>query len=285
MSYKIDTIVFSKDRAAQLDLFLSSFLRNFPIGNVFIIYDYSSEQFQRGYGKLYENMYPYNGIRFYWIKQQHSIKEEFLTTLDGSSGTILNLCTDDCVYFRKPEITEAKIESILDNSTLCFSPRLGLNTIIQDYKTGELQKPLCQDEDIVNYDNDNILHWHWVSRPPLQNYGFACHQDSYICRKEDFLKIANFNWQNMRQLEGTLALERRHTMYYKPRMAALAHSFCVNIPTNNVLAGLYHSDKCYQSLEVMNERYLNNERLSLDKTDFSQILGSHQEVNLQWEKY
>jgi len=87
----------------------------------------------------------------------------------------------------------------------------------------------------------------------------------------------------MRELEGTLALERRHTMYYKPMMSSLQKSFCVNIPANNVLPGLYAGDKCYESLEDMNDKFLSGKRLSLEKSDFSNIIGSHQEVRLVWD--
>jgi len=281
MSSKVDTIVFSKDRAAQLDLFLKSFLQNFPIGRVFIVYTHSNELFHQGYDKLREDTYGSNHI--VWIPQTESIKSELYGVL-GKSNDIINLCTDDCVYFRNPEINAETINHILDERTLCFSPRLGFNTIVQDYKTGQLQKPLNNYDDIsFQYSPNNILHWNWKVKPALENYGFACHQDSYICRKEDFLTIANFNWQNMRELEGTLALERRHTMYYKPMMAALAHSFCVNVPANNVLLGLYAGDKCYESLESMNEKFLNGQRLSLEKSDFNNVIGAHQEVKLVWD--
>lgn len=281
MSSKVDTIVFSKDRAGQLDLFLNSFLTNFPIGRVFIIYAHSNNSFYCGYDKLREMTYGSNHI--VWIPQTESIKSELYGVLDKSND-IINLCTDDCVYFRKTTIDAACINNILDTRTLCFSPRLGLNTIVQDYKTGQLQKQLMSNEEEgYAYHPDNILHWLWTKKPALENYGFACHQDSYICRKEDFLAIANFNWQNMRELEGTLALERRHTMYYKPMMAALEHSFCVNIPANNVLPGLYSGDKCHESLEDMNEKFLNGQRLSLTKSDFSNVIGAHQEILLAWE--
>lgn len=275
-SKHVDTIVFSKDRAAQLDLFLYSFFENFPIGRVTVIYTFSNDKFRDGYETLIQKY----GKKVGFLRENAPLKEVFLKVVNECDD-FLNIVTDDTVYYRSmwEDFDDIDINDILDKDTLCFSPRLGLNTIVQDYKTGQLQKPLTDYYD----DGRSIIHWNWKIKPALENYGFACHQDSYICRKEDFLTIANFNWQNMRELEGTLALERRHTMYYKPMMAAPSLSWCVNVPVNNVLPGLYAGDKCYESLESMNEKFLNGQRLSLEKSDFSNVIGAHQEVKLVWD--
>jgi len=154
MSSKMLTIVFSKDRAAQLDLFLWSFLQNFHVGGLCIIYTYSNEEFKKGYELLYHKYIAFSTIS--WQLQKYSVKEELYTALLRNND-IINLCTDDCVYFRKPFLKIEDIDKILDERTLCFSPRLGLNTIVQDYKTGQLQKPLIQD-DLTSYEPNDILH-------------------------------------------------------------------------------------------------------------------------------
>jgi hypothetical protein len=279
MFYKLDTIVFSKDRAAQLDLFLDSFSKNFAIGKVTVIYTYSSEEFRDGYIKLRKK----HGPKWIdWFNQGHLTTKQALYRVLNDCEDMINLCTDDTVYYRPKvdeDFDEIDLKYILKtDNNLCFSPRLGLNTIVQDYRTGELQSPLTDYIDGHYYN----IYWNWTKLPPLRNYGFACHQDSYICHIDDFLKIAQFDWKTMRELEGGLALERRHTMYYKPMMASPVESWCVNVPANNVLAGLHHGQKCYESLEDMNKKFLDGQHLSLEKSDFSNIVGCHQEVKLEW---
>jgi hypothetical protein len=177
MFYKLDTIVFSKDRAAQLDLFLDSFSKNFAIGKVTVIYTYSSEEFRQGYIKLRKK---YGPKWIDWFNQGHLTTKQALYRVLNDCEDMMNLCTDDTVYYRpkSEHFTDIDIKYLLKTENhLCFSPRLGLNTIVQDYRTGELQSPLTNYED----DGVDIISWNWTKLPPLRNYGFACHQDSYIC--------------------------------------------------------------------------------------------------------
>ncbi len=271
----IHTLVPSKNRAAQADLLIRSLMTNFNVGSISIIYKATTPEFEEGYKLLIEKYY---GEYIYFIKETDTIKKLMLAMIRDRWTNYVNFCTDDTVYFRPSNLQANDIRCIVDDTVCSFSPRLGLNTIIQDYKTGELQPPL------TNYiEENNILKWNYINLNPLQNFGYPAHQDGCLMDKDFFMEISNFDWPTLRSLEGTLALDRRSSMFKKPIMAAPKYSFAVNVPTNAVQGGLYCGDKYYQSPEEMNTKLLSGMTLSLDKTDWSNIQGSHQEVNLLWD--
>lgn len=274
----IQTIVFSKDRAAQLDLFLNSQKKNFNVGPISVIYTYSNKEYELGYKLLAKK---YSDVTF--IEQVFDIKTDLLAFINlltdcYSTEIAINLCTDDCVYYKPNKITSEEIYEILDEKTFCYSPRLGLNTTLQDYKTYRFQ-PSLQDYEHIN----NSIRWQYNKYNKLNNYGYPAHQDSLIVRIKDFNTMSNFEWKTMRDLEGGLSIAKRHLIEYKPFMASPTKSICVNIPTNNVQPGLHCSDKVFCSTEELNNKLLAGNSLSLEKMDFSNVIGAHQEILLRWE--
>jgi hypothetical protein len=266
----------SKNRAAQLDLFLRSYLENFNIGPVTVIYKATDKFYQDGYQLIRDR---FEGENIFLIEELDTpIKKIIYAASNDRFTGYVNFCTDDTVFYRKSGLINKDIAEIITDDVCSFSPRLGLNTIIQDYKTGEFQSPLS------NYEqNGEIIKWNWLSGPPLYNYYYPAHQDGCVMDKDFFVKISSFDWKYLRELEGNLALDRRHTMKERPLMAAPVQSICVNIPTNAVQGGLYCGDKYFQDVKDMNEKFLSGQELSLKNTDFSNIIGSHQEIDLKWD--
>ena len=94
----VDILVFSKDRAFQLHLFLDTlFSKVSNIGNVFVQFGYSNELFLNGYKKI-SNEWPDQKIHF--IDEQ---KYGFLNTLRSIAGSELKsdylmIETDDSLF-------------------------------------------------------------------------------------------------------------------------------------------------------------------------------------------
>ena len=90
----INAIIFSKDRASQLNLFLNSVEKNAK--NIFelrIIYTYSDEIFGKGYDKLIKK-YP----EAKWFRQSSDFKQDVLTNLETNNNYTTFFTDDDIIY-------------------------------------------------------------------------------------------------------------------------------------------------------------------------------------------
>ena len=92
----ISAIVFSKDRAAQLDLLLRSINKNCPhFFEVCVLYTYSNEEFKQGYS-LIQDKYPSHD-RYHWVDQT-DFQKDLENLVDRSKQILVFLTDDDHVY-------------------------------------------------------------------------------------------------------------------------------------------------------------------------------------------
>ena len=144
----INGIVFSKDRACQLNLLLSSLEKNAK--NIFetkVIYTSSNLEFEEGYEKLI-NQYP----EVKWIKESSNFKEDVLSSIQNTESDYTCFFTDDDIVYRT--LNEDDLTSKLkeDKDAFCFSTRLGLNTNkCYTMKCDNVIKPSFEDEKFIHF--------------------------------------------------------------------------------------------------------------------------------------
>ena len=93
----INSIIFSKDRAAQLDLLLKSIGKNAKdIFQLKVIYASSEISFEKGYEKLIDK-YP----EVKWMKESSNFKEDVLSAIDNTESEYTCFFTDDDIVYRK----------------------------------------------------------------------------------------------------------------------------------------------------------------------------------------
>ena len=153
----IPIFIFSKNRACQLRLLLESLKKNCgDIFDVTILYNCAitsdisyEDMWEKGYEKLIEEEIL-TGIK--WVKED---KDKFVSIfsvneishatqvmfefLEENENKKVGFFVDDNVWFRKANLDENILNSLFKEDTWCVSYRLGLNTTIQNYKTGEEQ--------------------------------------------------------------------------------------------------------------------------------------------------
>ena len=67
-------------------------------------------------------------------------------------------------------------------------------------------------------------------------------------------------------------------------MCSFKESVLVNTPINIVGSSENQSGEFYgMSLKELNDKYIDGKRINIDKMDFSNIVGCHQEVELVFE--
>ena len=278
----IPLLIFSKNRAMQLDLLLRSIKKNCPVFHPYIVFKTTSDEFQRGYDKLIDRMI----LPATW-KVETSIREDLLHFLGGYE--LFGIATDDCVFYKRLDLKKEEVERYLDDETFCVSLRMGLNNKIQNYQTGKEQlkiehyeclnrEPFEQGKTIGQF-----IKWHWKSYPPHSNPGYPMGQDGHIFRSRDWLELfkSKIGFTNMRDVESGMVNHRMDIM--KEYMVAPKHSVLVNIPANNMQEPIIENQFNSHSAEELNERYLKGEIIQLNAIEHEFIKGCHQAIKYKFD--
>ena len=270
----ISTIIFSKDRACQLDLLLNSISKNCPyLFDLTIIYSASDDSFQRGYDKLKRKDWDIN-----WVGQESppsDFREITLSQMD-KAGDYLCFFVDDNIVYRKFNCDQQTVESIFDcgYDLCCLSLRLGTNTLIQNEYRGT-QSPT---PDEVAVFNDEYIIWGCESLPEHTNFAYPFSVDGHIYKKQTVLDIVDYDFDTPNGFEGR---GKREGM---PKfMSCPIESVVVNSPINLVGSSQNSAGLKYGvPLEELNDMFLSGRAIDLDSMDFSGVRGCHQEIQYKF---
>lgn len=255
-------IIWSKNRACQLNLLLDSIKSNCPnfFDKIGVVFTCTNKDFYAGYN-IVSDLHP--SVNFY--KQQDKYDNEYLTRalVNNPKNSAVYFSTDDTVIYRQnlgepPSIHYGE----------CFSLRLGLNTIIQNCHSGEIQPPLN------NYikDGDQIS-WNPHRYYPISNYGYCFGLDMCGYNATQMQNIfKQIRFKNSNELESALFKFRDSITV----MRSYERSIAVNVPMNN-MSGVTQSMNISQ--EDLNYQFLAGRRLELP--ELLSVIGCHQEINLQ----
>ncbi|MFW6219243.1 MAG: hypothetical protein ACOC33_00115 [bacterium] len=268
-------IIFSKDRAFQLDCLLRSI--NLRLNNLFdkvtVLYTYSNNEYKLGYDKLINR---FNYVEFY---KENSFYDTFMSILNKykKEYKFISLMVDDDFIYNKLEIQKERVLKSITDQDICFSLRLGLNCVyshpanksfrINSYiEYGEILKT-----DFKNQDGD---------------FAYPMSLDGHIFNfNVIFNYIRNINkFLNPNTLEEKLNSIKR--LIKENNIIFLKESILVGNPVNLVnnthknRNGLIHS----QSIEDLNEKYLNDYICDIDEINIENVNGCHMEFNYKFKK-
>lgn len=275
----VNAIIFSKDRACQLDLLLRSIEKNCPnlFNEIKVLYTWSSEEYAQGYDKLFKQ--DKLNVEFY-VEHNTPAPTEFRNqTLElVADSDFVSLFTDDTVFHRPFEFKGELIDRFLSEIKSVFSLRLGYNTVVQNIHA----KPFPTMQPYLHFciEQDGVLSWNPKYYRCTNNYGYPFSIDGHIYHSEFLLSLMEkINFKNTNQLEGGL------TAYANliNKMYAFNKSCCVNIPCNNLssitVAGEYHPF----TTKELNDCFLAGKHILLDSIEQADIAGCHQEIPLEVE--
>jgi hypothetical protein len=263
----INGIIFSKDRAAQLKLFLDSVNKNAKdIFELKVIYTSSNEEFEKGYEKVIEK-YP----EVKWVKQTDNFKEDVLMCLTNTECEYVTFFTDDDIIYRKVEEQDLVKNLIEDKECFCFSMRLGKNV-------NWCYAMHCDNILKEDYEDDKFIRWNWSIH--YMDFGYPLSVDGHIFRKNEILKLTKkIQFNNPNTFEASLQIFNN---FPKKNMWAFNHSVLVNSPSNIVQETFsnLHGQQHAITAKDLNDKFLSGGDIMLDKIDFSDIKGCHQELEL-----
>lgn len=261
---RVHSIVFTKDRAMQLNLLLDSILSNAPGSmSISVIYKATNDTYKAGYEKLAASHPEVAMI------EEVDFKEQVLQLMSTPGYDYTCFFVDDDIIYKQFDINQCLSVLEADEDVFCFSLRLGKN--VKVCYTMQAQNVL-KDEVIEG----NIMKWDWSVH--YLDFGYPLSVDGHIFRAKEILKLAKkINFNNPNTFEGSLQV---FDNYPREKMASFVESVLVNSPSN--IVNDTHPNRSGHELanspSVLNEQYLGGGTIDLTSMDFSNIVGCHQEL-------
>lgn len=264
----INGIVFSKDRPAQLKLFLDSVEKNAKgIFDLQVLYTFSDKYFEKGYSKIMES-YP----EVKWVKESDSFKTDVLECIDRNNYEYTTFFTDDDIIYREIIKEEDLLKNLKeDKDCFCFSMRLGKN--VNWCYTMNCDNVIKED-----YKDEKFIRWNWQVH--YMDFGYPLSVDGHIFRTKEIKKLTKkVQFHNPNSYEVGLQI---FDNFPRKNMWAFKESVLVNSPTNIVQSTMQniHGTEHGVSAKELNDKFLAGSEIVMEKIDFSNIRGCHQELEL-----
>lgn len=256
----MNCIVFSRDRALQLEAFLCSVALHAPELSLTVLYRSTTARFEEAYSELKR---LHSDVT--WVHET-TFRRSLLELIGDAAFTVFH--TDDDVYFRTPSPFELRSDEV------CFSLRLGLNTVYS-YSLDVEQRLLGAR--VVG----ERVSWNWRSQGPGE-LGYPLALNGHVFRTAEvhrWLEEAQFT--NPNSLEAALQYANPDL---PPLIASFRHSVVVSIPANIVNETHANRHGAYADPGELNERFLAGERIDVTAMDFSTVRACHQEIPFAWRR-
>lgn len=258
----INIIVFSRDRAAQLDLFLRSmkkYFKEFSSNQIKIIYKFSDHSFEKGYNKLKEIHNDDNILFFEEIKDfQSSLIYNFDKTKKYSVFFV-----DDNIFKEPFSIEDDQFKYFAENNdVLTLSLRLHPR-LTYCYPAAVKMSP-------PNFNENNAFSWMGMTG----DFGYPMSLDGHIFKTNNiyyYLIISKYDGPNL--LESQMA----SNPICIPKMVCYNKSIIINNPINKVqnFNNNIHGDV---SAEYLNEQFLEGKIINLAPFEGFENTSCHQEL-------
>ncbi len=283
----IQFIIFSKDRAAQLELLLHSMKeqfgewKDFPIS---VIYKASDSEFEKGYEvvkKLYPEVEFVREIMNHESRILNLVNKHLLKTSDFKKLTLSSVSSENTKYLAflvddifikdKFSVESPEFKELENNKEiLCLSLRMSPH-INYSYANDQNLK-------VPEFEGDLNI-WKWAGQDG--DWAYPMSVDGHIFRREDIVPILEkiyFNNPNL--LESMLT--RYRDQFEDRKMICFEKSILVNNPTNIVQTAWKNRSGSTSPKEI-NEIFLEGKRLK-----YSHLIGvennsPHVEFPLVWE--
>jgi len=261
----LNIIVFSKDRAAQLELFIRSmkfYFKEFYEYKINILYTYSSDKFKEGYEKLFS---IYNDSNISYIKETQDFKRHVIMLLDLENPYTV-FFVDDIVFKNHFTLKSKQFKLFTLNDEI-----LTLSLRLHPYLT------YCYAARIrmvsPNFDSNLLFKW----QGSQGDYNYPMSLDGHFFRTKEIVaitKVLTFN--NPNSYESMLASYPLN----RSKMICFEESIIVNNPINKV-QNWNNNVHGNVSAEFLNDKFL--EDYVIDLEDFKGLKNKscHQEIEIK----
>lgn len=268
---KIAGVVFSKDRAMQLEAGIGSLINHcsdFSALDLFVLYNTSTSKYQEQYELLIYQYENFQNIKFY---KETSFKENLISIIKPYDYVLF--LVDDNIFIR--DFSILKIINILEANidVLGFSLRLGKNTTYCYMLDKKQEVPNFQ---ILN----GCLKFDWFKSQ--YDFAYPLELSSSVYRVKDIRElILNETYINPNTLESKLASSAKKFQQNKPYLCCFETSVAFCNPVNIVqkeYPNRFHKNKWF-SVEFLAQLFDYNYRIDFMDLDAFTPNSCHQEVN------
>lgn len=253
----VEAIVFSCNRAQQLDAFLQTcdLYARALLQSMSVVYRATDADFERAYDRLAAEL-PH--VR--WVREQ-DFREDVLTLVGDRPYSVFQ--TDDDLYY-------APVDSfVVGGDIACFAFRLGFNTTYC--------YPLDFEEQVTPHlvERDWIA-WRWREHG-RGAFGYPLALNGHVFASSDVARwLGESDFANPNELEVALQAFRDEL---PPLMASFTESRLVNVPANLVNTTFANRNAGTYDTRDLNERFLRGERIDVAAMDFSRVHAAHEEFD------
>jgi len=264
----MNIIIFSKDRACQLELFLRSLKKHFKEFKDLkfnILYTFSNAKFKSGYDKLFT---IHNDPNLNYIKETKKFKEHVLELIDEKDEYSVFFVDD--MIFKNDFTLESKQYRLftLDNDILTLSLRLHKNLSYCYPARIRMSQPTF---------NSNMT-YRW--RGQSGDYGYPMSLDGNFFRTKEilpFFKALPYN--NPNSLESQIATYPLNI----PKVVCFEESIVLTIPVNKV-QNFNQNIHGNISADFLNDKFLDDYVIDLEPFEGFKNISCHQEVEYVYVK-
>ena len=256
----INCLIFTKNRAAQLDLLTRSIQQFFYTElDIHILAKATEEKFETGYKRFIEENQDY---AFHWEDQQNNFHNQVMGIVDNFRGHHTVCFLDDDVFiapvdvnlflkFIEPDVNALSLRMSPD-ITHCYAKNIDQ----------AIPKFLHLDG---TAEGRNILKWNWSLEDRGTDWGYPMslggniYKHAYLKNLWESIPFTAPNW-----IEGNMALLAPRE--YKPYQLCFKNQKLYNVANNlvqDVCLNRYKDDPA-DEVATMNVRYLNGEQLDLN---------------------
>lgn len=266
-NYKNQLIIFSKNRACQLNLLLDSLKANAPLlfDKIHVLYKTENDDYSNGYNKLIEK---YNSINY--LKETDFRKDLFKLIDDDIEAT--TLMVDDAVIFRTIFARKIDIIEPVVDDFIIFSLRLGKNCNYSH--PANLHYELGEHEVTGEYMSFDY------TKQQVGDFRYPLSTDGHIYNtkllKDLLIEIPFANPNTLEAyLQGfvlTNAIPKTIKCFIESKLVSIP----VNL-VNDTFKNRYGLEFGMGEKEL-NDKFLNNKTINLNSMDFSEVNGPHKEI-------
>jgi glycosyltransferase involved in cell wall biosynthesis len=268
LPHMLNIIVFSKDRACQLELLLRSlkiFFKNWYKYNPCILYTYSEPAYRDGYEKL-KQLHP----EFIYICEKDSIPfKQHVLNLARDINPYTVFLVDDIV-FRQPFDLESEAFKVFtkNREILCLSLRL-CPRINYCYSANKPAPPPTFEQHLI---------WDWQKMPPDNDWGYPMSLDGHVFRTEEIKPIIQAI-----EFDSPNFFEERLTAspINLPKMICYSDGKILNIPANRVQETHVNRHGNLITPAELNREFLDGKTISLKNVLDVKNTAAHQEIPLR----
>lgn len=261
-------IVFSKDRAAQLDLCLTTFFRynlNFN-GHITVIYTHSDDDFKKGYDILKQDIGNVNFVR------EHNFKSDLISVVKMYTDKHIMFLVDDDIFLRQFDFDDVADE-MMNDDICCFSLRLG-ERIDKNYEKGNITKP----PHVMR--TDNVITWAW--RGADTDWGYPMSVDGHVFRSSDIVgRVEKLGYDHACNFESFL----KDDPIDRPFMRSFREPVLVGCPLNRVQNIFVHNKYGNITAKELNDKYLMHYVIDDNELKFADLSAVHSEIDgaIKWK--